>query len=307
MQSDLILDFSERKSILLRDIRSVDWGRQTPQFHLNTKLSHLVTEGCLSSPGWQESCEKFVASLPRIVVTCGWRNERVDPFRGAREAFPSNRKGELGDLVTHVLAMWGFARAYEGTSHSGLSHGNLLEILEMSGILNGGESRSFYLDVLGLERSPAEEIDELLTEVEGEAICEGGEPVRIEGGGVLYRSSGGRNILWEETAGGTYLSTEGYGCICRWRVLHSSGAAVVVQSARAVHTSVTNLAEIVRDACRSRFGARVKCYEFYESMAGESLRSPCEITGESGERAGWIPAPIDSLPILADWLRGDRI
>lgn len=293
-----------RKAKLLQDIRAVDWGKQVPHFHLNTKLAHLITDGCLLSDGWLESCEKFVSSLPDVVVICGWRSEPVDPFRGARDAFPSNRVGKLEELPAHVMSMWNAARAREETSHTGLGHGNLLEILEMSGILNSGDSRNFYLGTLGFDRTPADEAEELLLECEGEALLGGSDPLRIAEGISIHRGVGGRNILWEESGGHTYLSMEGYGCICRWRVLHEHGAVVVVQSAGAVHTSVTNLAEQVRDACRARFGEHAKCYEFYEPWEGERASLPCEITGANGEGAGWCPVHIESLPALAKWLEG---
>lgn len=295
-------EYEGRKSILLRDIRAVEWSRQVPSFHLNTKLWHLVVEGCPNSVGWTEGCEKFVSCLPPILSVCGWRNEAVDPFRGAREAFPSNRSGGIHEIFVHACHMWNAAKSNPSTSHTGLHHGNLIEILEMSGVLPQGEARRFYRDILGLDSTPAEEIEELVMECEGDSMLCGTE-IRRTGSGVFFQRSGGNNILWEESTDGVHLSMEGHGCICRWRVLHEDGVAVVIQSSDAVHTSVTNLAEHVRDACRRRFGAGTVCHEFYEPGKGEPMSLPCEITGAEGETAGWIPVDIESLPGLEEWLR----
>jgi len=296
-------DVERRKLLLLQDVRTVDWNRQVPAFHLNTKLGHLVNDGCLGVPGWLENCEKLVACLPSITVLCGWRGAEVDPFRGAREAFPSNRDGSVGDIVRHVANMWDMASKNDSTSHTGLYHGNIIEILEMSGVVSPGEARKFYLNVVGMSKTPEDSIEDLLDSCEGESLLGAGEKLELEGAGAFYRMKGGRGVLWEESESGTYLSMEGHGCICRWRVLHENGQTGVIQVSDAVHTSVTNLAEEVRDACRKKFGDNTKCYEFYEPRSGESMSMPCEITGKEGEVAGWIPVTTDSLPQLESWLK----
>jgi len=295
------LDPQARQSLLLQDVRSVEWGKQTPAFHLNTKISHLIIEGCLGAPGWLESCEKFVSCLPPVVAVCGWRGVEVDPFRGARQAFPSNRSGDRRELPARITDMWERARVLPETAHTSLQHGNLLEILEMAGVTELGESTRFYKEVLGMKSTPSEEIESLLTECQGEELLGAGKLVQLESGGVAYFAGGG-DALWEDTEGKIYLSMEGHGCICRWRVLHEEGAAVVIQSEGATHTSVTNMAEKVRDACRRRFGDETKCYEFYELAEGGAACLPCEITGGDGECAGWIPVSVDSLPLLEEWL-----
>jgi hypothetical protein len=292
----------KRQRLLLQDVRCVDRGKQVPAFHLNTKLAHLIIEGCLDAEGWAESCEKFVSCLPPTGAVCGWRGVEVDPFRGARQAFPSNRTGERSELPSRVMDMWERARANTETAHTSLQHGNLLEILEMSGLTESGESTKFYREVLGLKRTPAEELEELLTECQGEDILGTGKLLRLEGGGFSYLGVGG-TALWEDDDGKTYLSMEGCGCICRWRVLHGGGNVVVIQEAGAIHTSVTNMAEKVRDACRLRYGGEAKCHEFYEPVPGRPASMPCEITGGDGEGAGWIPVPVDSLPLLEEWIR----
>lgn len=292
-------------STLTRDIRSVNWDRQVPMFHLNTKLAKLHTAGCSKIPEWMESCEKFVSCLPAARALCGARDILIDPFRGAREAFPSNRRGALSDIVGHATRMWVAAKSDPETSHTGLYHGNLVEILEMSGLLPRGESRNFYLNVVGMNSTPADEIENLESECEGEARL-GSAETAPHPSGTLFRLEGGRNVLWEGTAEGDFLSMEGYGCVCRWRVLFRDGNAVAIQSAKATHTSVTNMAEHVRDACRQKFGEDTKCHEFYEPLPGEEPGNPCEITGETGTLAGWMPVSIASLPHLGEWMEANQ-
>lgn len=291
------------RNILLEDIRSVGWEKQVPAFHLNTKLAHLIGEGCLSLPTWRDHCERFVSCLPPVTAICGFRNVQVDPFAGLRRAFPSNRSGKISNAVEYVKQMWLVAKESASTSHTGLYHGNLVEILEHSGLLPTSTSTKFYLNVIGLKTSPAAALEELMNECEGEVLTGTGESTKMASGSVLYRQSPHRPVLWEQSEDGTFLSMEGYGCICRWRVLFDGLNAVVIQDPSATHTSVTNLGEHVRDACRRHFGEKTKCYEFYAPETWETISLPCEIVGAEGTVAGWSPVPVTSLPHLADWLR----
>ncbi len=286
----------------MKDIRSVAWDKQVPEFHLNTKLAHLVVEGCLDVPGWRESCEKFASCLPETTATCGSTGKLVDPFEGLKRAFPSNRTGALSDIVNHVNDMWSLAEASPATRHTSLQHGNLVEILENSGILPAGTSRKFYLEVLGLASTPSDELESLEDGCQGEFLAGNSSLREIVGGGRVYQNLHGRTYLWEQGFGEMFLSMEGCGCVCRWQVLFDGASAVVIQDADATHTSVTNMAEQVRDACRHHLGEKIKCYEFYAPHKDVPASVPCEIIGEKGEAAGWIPTSVSNLPQLEAWL-----
>lgn len=305
-KKDPVIDqkkISRIKTSLLQDVRTVGWDKQARVFHLNTKLHHLVTKGCLDAPSWLENCEKLVACLPESSATCGFLNESIDPFRGARQAFPSNRPGTISDVVLHVEHMWICAKLQKKTAHTGLDHGNLVEILEMSGVLPSGVSDKFYRETLGMHSTPSEDIEDLASECEGDIMLNIGDSVEIAGGGILYQGLTELPVLWEESSSGFFLSMDGCGCVCRWLILFDGTSAVGIQAATANHTSITNLGERVRDACRRKFGAGTKCYEFYEPLHGEQVGLPCEITGEYGSVAGWMPVSIESLPHLDNWLR----
>ncbi len=301
-RDDMTNSEAQVRRILMQDIRTVDWGKQVAAFHFNTKLNHLVIDGCLAVEGWGEECEKLVSCLPPLMVTCGWRECLVDPFRGAREAFRSNRQGTVSDIPGHVRRMWEIADDRGGLGHTGLYHGNLLEILEGAGILEAGASRDFYSNILGMSSTPADSVEELIADAEGEMMLGNGELVELQTGGVFWRHAGGVGELWEETAEGTFLLMEGYSCICRWEVLCDGTNAVVIQGREATHTSVTNLGERVRDACRRRYGKSTRCHEFYERRKDEPFSNPCEIVGGEGEGAGWVPVGLIQLPCLERWL-----
>lgn len=291
-----------RLATLRQDIRSVDWGKQVLAFHINTKLAQLVSAGCDVLPGWLEACEKFVACLPDYLAICGERGVEVDPFRGTREAFPSNRKGHPSEIPQHVADMWKIASGRESTFSTGLYHGNLVEILETCGILKPPSSQKFYKGTLGMTTTPAESIDSMISECDGEVLI-GNATSHDLRGGKLFRIEGGTGVLWEDSDSGLFLLMEGYGCICRWRVIFDGSNAVVIQSHTSTHTSVTNMAEQVRDACLDKFGSGIKCYEFYEPADPASEVMACEITGSPGEIAGWLPTDVARLDCLANWLR----
>ena len=288
--------------ILTQDVRSVTWEKQVLAFHLNTKLAQLVIAGCARVPEWVARCEKFVACLPEYLAICGDRGIEVDPFRGSRQAFPSNRRGSPSEIPSHVAGMWKIASAHENVSHTGLYHGNLMEILEICGILDSSVSQKFYKEVLGMISTPAEDVASMLSVCEGDVMLKNATSHDLRGG-TLFKIEGGSGVLWEDSSSGLFLSMEGYGCICRWRVIFDGLNAVVIQSATSTHTSVTNMAERVRDACRRKFGLGTKCYEFYEPANTASVESACEITGTEGEIAGWRPTNIDHLECLKHWLQ----
>jgi hypothetical protein len=171
----------------------------------------------------------------------------------------------------------------------------------MSGIVGSGTSRHFYVNVLGMHSTPQEDASSLLIEAEGEALCSSATRTHLAGA-TFCQLTAGRRVLWEESGGKLFLSMEGYGCICRWRVLASEKVAIVIQPLDAEFTSVTNLAEHVRDACLERFGKDVECYEFYEPSPREPISDPCLITGGQGTPAGFVPVSLSSLPALSPWL-----
>lgn len=244
----------------------------------------------------------MVACLPPARAICGHRNIMVDPFLGTRLAFPSNRSGDSSSIAKYVRKMWSLSKVQNSTSHTGLYHGNLLEILEMCAVVPPGTSRSFYLEDLGMNATPSDEVENLLLEAEADALLGTGRVSEMTTG-ILHRPHSGQSVLWEESANGTFLTMQGYGCICRWPVLFFENSAIVIQPKSSEHTSVTNMAEHVRDACRKKLGAYAKCYEFYEPRVDEKISPPCEITGQEGESAGWIPVEMESLPCLQEWLR----
>lgn len=292
-----------KRETLLKDIRSVSWDRQVGAFHFNTKLAQLLACGCGGDSDWVTACEKLVSCIPSFSAICGATGELVDPFRGARETFASNRAGDPSEIPLRVTQMWESAMSRVKTAGTGLYHGNLVEILEMSNILTEGASRDFYVNVLGMGSTPQEDVMNLLLDSEGEVLTGNATFSSFEGGSIIH-IDGGRRVLWQENCDELFLSMEGYGCICRWRVVSDSKVAIIIQDVDAEHTSITNMAEHVRDACLHRLGRGIECYEFYEVEVGQSFRNPCLITGGLGEGAGFFPVPLESLPTLTNWMEG---
>lgn len=158
-------DYSRIRSLLTQDIKSVPPGLMNAAFHVNTKLSGIVMALSRGSDAvfakWFEQATLFVAALPSFEVKDGENLAAVDPFRGAREAFASNRTAQVADIPRIVRDMVEASQGGDGVLRD---HMNLLELGEICGFVSTKDVEDFAHEVMGWEKTTAQVNDDFVSQ-----------------------------------------------------------------------------------------------------------------------------------------------
>jgi hypothetical protein len=281
-----------------------------PEFHINTLLHRInkqlenqapkSRENWNSLIEWGEKTKEFVANLPKkILVRDGVTKEKVDPFEPCHQAF-GYEEGKFYESKTLYKCIE--EMHYSCLGKLPTEHLNLVEVLENCGLLEEDCSKEFSKEILGRDQSPKEIMEDFIHEMEGGTILKENSKNEIsQDGSALYQDNkNSQKSAWinQDTIGAI-----GYhGQISTFMLFRSENHCVIIQDRHMQGTSVTNLAEILRDKIKETFGQNTKVYEAYEQDAINGKFSQVdEIIGESGESPGWLTVQAETIPGLRDY------
>lgn len=297
---------ADRLRLLKQDVGIPTMGRMVPHFHLNTKLAHILVR--LSADGnceenWLRAARSLVDCLPppnASIVNCGQSGEPKDPWRGARLAVMDiEPETELKNPAEAIGTMLEIAR--RGTSHPDIfnqDHRNLLEILEQCGIATGETPEALKTRHNRMAKE-AEALNDMMEADLATGVC---RETKLAGGGRLIEPHlhGTNGFPWGWIPGpsmgdiscGTLVIEGLGGSTARFPVLAKpQDCALAVQKFGSTATSITNLAETVRDALRQILGAETEIHECYEDDPKELglpwIPDTTRIAGGTNEAAQW--------------------
>jgi hypothetical protein len=288
-----------------------------PEFHINTLLERILSklklegtktkEGWLSLLDWTYAARDFVLNLPIGIKTRNAiSNELVDPFLPARSVFTQN-----GDLSLNIniktsedklLYQYVKQMHYACLGKYPTQHLNILEVLEDSKIIDKAWVKTFCKDELQMKQTPKEAMEDFINEMEGGCILNETlkQTIGEDGTETLYTSSPNNNV-WIK---GNQVFAQGYhGSISCFELYNNQNHFVLIQKRGMEGTSVTNLAESLRDKIREAFGEEVRVYEAYEqdTVNGKFTHAD-EIIGLKGETAGWVKVDVQTIPGFSTYL-----
>jgi hypothetical protein len=296
-----------RLNLLKQDVSLPAPGLMIPHFHLNTKLAHILVR--LPAEGdceenWLRAARALVDLLPppnASIVKCGQTGERKDPWRGARLAVMDvEPSAGLETPAEAIAAMLKIARDSSPRQPNifDQDHRNLLEILEQCGIPTGETPTALEGRHNDMAKE-AEALHDLMTADVATGLC---RETKLAAGITLVEPDlrGTNGFPWGWIPGpksgdftcGTLVIEGLGGSTARFPVLAvPQNCALAVQRWGSIATSITNLAETVRDALREIFGANTEIHECYEddpeNMALPWVPDPTRISGAQDQTAQW--------------------
>jgi hypothetical protein len=288
--------------LLRKPVKVVPHNRQIIAFHFNTKMAHLlawwrgILELAQGKPGepeakeafleWRALAGDFVACLPDIRVPDGEDPRPLtDPLACLRQAFPSNKSWAPGRIPKIVARMWTTAKEAAKTisqAPSPQDHQNLVELAVLCGFLPTEAGATFFKEVFGREKTPAQELEDSLDELEGAAM-EGSVQKHPFAGGTLYQQAGRKWVVQGDT-----LHIEGNGCISTFSLITHGKQVAVIDLAERPQTSITNLAEAAHEAITSTLGADTQVFEAYLHDLKEETGGLIQILRTSSGEPRWL-------------------
>ena len=282
-----------------------------PHFHLNTLLYRILTnleqnasktkEGWTSLIDWTEKTKEFICHLPKnIKVKDATTGRLVNPFEPCFQAFTPSEltKKDSHDsfnpnLYTSVCQMH-----YACLGKNPTDHLNILEVLENCRLVKKEDVKKFCNEVLGMKETPEESIQEFINEMEGSCMLNLTNKVNLCGDSdqakLFTNKSNTENAQIDKNK---IYSTGYHGELSEFEIFKSQEHVVIIQRRHMQGTSVTNLAETLRDKLKETYGANTRIYEAYEEdcVNGRFTKAD-EIIGDPGTTAGWIPTPAENIP-----------
>jgi hypothetical protein len=301
------------------NIIGLDPSKIVPHFHIKTLLDRInrnldikakeSKQGWTNLIDWSNKTKEFVAYLPKdIKVKCGLTNKMVNPFKSCQDQFGSSEEKYIKDNST-VLKPIDDIDIYNKVKDMhfaclGLNpseHLNLLEVLANCGIINKSYVKKFCNEILNQPNTPEELMEEFIDEMEGGNML--GENSKIElTNKTLYVNSDVPNHLSTDDVWikANKIGAQGYhGQLSEFELFMSEDSkhVVIIQRRHMKSTSVTNLAEKLRDKIKDTFGDNTRVYEAYEEDAvdGNFIKAD-EIVGNKGEDAGWLQTSSTEIP-----------
>lgn len=284
-----------------------------PEFHINTLLERILSklkvdgaknkEGWLSLLDWTCATRDFVLSLPVDIRAKDARtNELVDPFQPARHVFTQSDNLHLNTSEDKSLYHYLKQMHYACMGKYPTQHLNILEVLENSKVIKEGWVKLFCKEELQIDKTPKETMEDFINEMEGGCILKETlkQTIGEDGKGALYTTSPNNNVWIKENQ----IFAQGYhGGVSCFDLYSNQNHFVIIQKRGMEGTSVTNLAEAIRDKIKETFGQEVRVYEAYEqdTINGRFTHAD-EIIGLKGETAGWVKVDSQAIPGFSTYL-----
>jgi hypothetical protein len=278
-----------------------------PHFHLNTLLHRIfrqlekdasaTKEGWTSLLDWTKATQGFSSYLPNnITIKDGETGKLVNPWKPIEDCFGSPHEFCQESLYNSIKEMHIACLGKYGQYHL-----NIVEVLSNSSVLTPEHVKDFSKNILGMEKTPSEIMDDFINETQGDCILGNAQEVALENNGALYTSSPKNQQVWIEK---NKIYAHGYwGTISEFDLFISNEEndpikhVVIIQRRNLNQTSVTNLAETLRDKIKHEFGENTQVYEAYqEDCINGQFEKLDLIVGNMGETAGWIPTRAETVP-----------
>jgi len=288
---------------LRADIATVPPSRMSRAFHINTKMSHLLAawRGGLANGAdplafgrWCGLAGDLVATLPKTALAVdGASGKRVDPFRGMRAVFGTNRTIPTSEFPKIVELMLSESEG-AGLSCVRQDHGNLVELAAGVGLITSSAEKTFFNDVM-LQSTYSEFEETMLADLQVQDLLGEAKLTKLPNGYVAVSSGKLGGVF--DTPDGKVLRMTGYGgCICDFPLYEYGNAIVAIQGTSHVGTSVTNLSEKVYSTLKE-YKPDCKVFQVYERdlLAGSSDLTEIEL--DDCGRAGWLAT--DNPDLLA--------
>lgn len=287
-------------------------------FHLSTIIYRILS--CLEAKAsynskdlicledWVAEAKKFANLLPKdYVCQDAISKTLVNPFSPIMETFGQNTK-DIEDVSFTDLDLYQsiIKMHYACLGKQALEHLNLLEILSNSQILSETHVKRFCNDILNWQKTPQETMDEFINEMDGNVMLALAKK-RSVAEGTIYESQNSQDSqnsqnpqAWIE---GTQMYALGYhGTISKFDLFIEGKEIVVIQRKNTGQTSVTNLAETLRDCIKERFGKDTNVYEAYEDNCVNGQFEYADlILGNPKECAGWVRTPTKDIPKFSEF------
>jgi hypothetical protein len=161
--------------------------------------------------------------------------------------------------------------------------------------------KRFCQENLNQKETPNEAIENFINEMVGSSMLNECQAIELSKGNTLFQSQHSQpHQLGVELNNKLYI--EGYyGSKSEFDLFKSQDQGinhiVVIERNNKQQTSVTNLAEQVRDTLKNHYGDNTKIYEAYEKDSNNGYFSQAdEIIGNIRENAGWIPTNAEDIP-----------
>lgn len=297
------MNFKEAIAELRYDIKSVAPEQMSLAFHVNTKMAHLLSgwrrglaQGVNSEAfdRWCGFAGDFAATLPKaILVADGATGVAVDPFRGIRAVFRTNRVKPLTDLPRIVECMLLEAEA-AGLKFTSQDHGNLIELAAGIGLISRTAEKAFFNEVLH-QPTYAESEASMLEELQVQAVLGESKLTPIPNGFIAI-SCGKLGGVFDSPTG-KILRITGYdGCICDFPIYEDAQDIVVAQLVTHAGTSITNLSETIFETLQL-YKPASKVYQVYEQDILAGVVDITEVLIDADGHPGWLS--IDSPVLLA--------
>jgi hypothetical protein len=296
----------ETDKILKKDVTLwVEPEKMVKAFHANTIMARILKkleengsksrEGWTNLMDWTEEANRLASLLPdNWEAVSAKDNKLTNPFSGIKQRFNGGFKHKEISIFECIKAMHNSCLGRLGNEHL-----NLLEIMEDCRLVQPEDVKSFCLEFLGQDKTPKENMEEFILEMEGSCLLKETTKKELEGKNFYSNNPASYKLKIDED--NLYVQTSDG--VSTFKLYKNKGHIVVIQKRDMEGTSITNLAEVIRDFLHQELGDDNHIYEAYETDAVNGKFNNVEqILGKRGQEAQWLPITAERIPGFKDYI-----